>query len=323
MRNPSPTLIGAFVLGALALVAAAIIFFGGGALLGDRIRAVSYFDKSVTGLQVGAAVTFRGVRVGDVTSMGVRLNPETLGGVIQVNMEIRPETVATFGNAIDAETNVVTALVQRGLTAKLVQQSFVTGQLMVELDFRPDTPAQALNVNTPVPEIPTVPSDLEAIAQRIADVRLDETLQSVQDALKRLNVLLTKPEIAQAVEALPQLVVQARETLATMQTQAEALSTTASTSLAEVSAELQQTLDAVQGLSVTLDHEVAQTAAATRTTLQTADTALEGAAVLLDPRGRTAVQMQRAAEDLAVSAARLRNLAERLDRDPSILIRGN
>ena len=42
-----------------------------------RIPIVSFFPGSVAGLRVGAAVTFRGVRVGEVKSIGIRVNPDT------------------------------------------------------------------------------------------------------------------------------------------------------------------------------------------------------------------------------------------------------
>ena len=46
MKRPSATLIGIFVLGALALIAAAILFFGSGTLFKQRFTAVSYFRIS-------------------------------------------------------------------------------------------------------------------------------------------------------------------------------------------------------------------------------------------------------------------------------------
>jgi paraquat-inducible protein B len=76
MTKARPTLIGTFVLGSLGFVVAAVLFFAGGALRDERLSMVSFFDGSVAGLQVGA-VTFWGVPVGEVKSMGVRFNPDT------------------------------------------------------------------------------------------------------------------------------------------------------------------------------------------------------------------------------------------------------
>ena len=57
MRQASSTLVGVFILGAATLVFAAVIFFGSGKLLKQRIAMVSYFPGSVAGLQTGAPVT--------------------------------------------------------------------------------------------------------------------------------------------------------------------------------------------------------------------------------------------------------------------------
>ena len=64
MSRPSAPLIGAFVLGALALAVAGVLFFAGAALRNQHFTIVSFFDGSVAGLRVGAPVSFRGVPIG-------------------------------------------------------------------------------------------------------------------------------------------------------------------------------------------------------------------------------------------------------------------
>ncbi|WP_029012973.1 MlaD family protein [Niveispirillum irakense] len=323
MKRPSPTAIGAFVLGAMILVASAILFFGGGALWAQRLEAVAYFDSSVAGLQVGAPVTFRGVRVGSVKTMGIHVNPQTYNFIIRVGMEITPDTVATFGSDLpDEGEELVPMLVKRGLTAKLVMQSFVTGQLMVELDFREGGKRTDIRGRAGMPEIPTVPTDLEAITTQLEGVKLDETIESFKNTLDALTGVLSTPELKQTIAELPALLVQVRQTLATAETEISSLSGSTRTTIDQTARSLDQTLASLRTLTATLDREVAQTAEAARTTMGKADTTLDGANALLDPRGRTAVQIQRAVDDLATTAARLRNLSERIDRDPSVLVRG-
>lgn len=322
MKRPSPTAIGAFVLGALLLIAAAVAFFGGSTLWAQRLQAVSFFDSSVAGLQIGAPVTFRGVRVGSVESMGVHVNPQTQSFIIRVGMDIVPGTVATFGSDLpDDGDDLVPTLVGKGLTAKLVMQSFVTGQLMVELDFRENGRlVDAAGRDTP--QIPTVPTDLEAFTQQLERVKLDETIASFQKALDALTGTLAQPEFKQTIVELPALLVQLRQTLATVENEVTAVSGTARGGIDRSMASMDQTMASLRSLSKALEKEVTATGAAARVTMGRADTALDGANALLDPRGRTAVQIQRAVDDLATTAARLRSLSERVDRDPSTLVRG-
>jgi paraquat-inducible protein B len=321
MKQPSATLIGAFVLGALALVVAAILFFGSGALFTPRFTAVSYFRGSVAGLQTGALVTYRGVRVGQVKSVGIRIDPDPTQSIVQVTMEFVPEAVKHYGSAVGTE-EALPALVERGLTAQLVMQSFVTGQLQVELDFRPQVKALKLGGTSDVPEIPTVPSPFQALTEQLQTVDIAAAVATFQRTLASLDALLTNPALKQTIDGLPALVADVRQTVKTIEREVQGFSSTGQHAISESAASLQSTLASVQKLSENLDREAASTLAAVRGTLQNADTAVDDINVLLDPRGQTMTQVQDAVEDLAATAARLRDLSERVDRDPGILIRG-
>ena len=56
----NPVVIGAFVVGALALVVIGLVVFGGINLLHRPLKVVMYFDESVNGLAVGAPLSYRG-----------------------------------------------------------------------------------------------------------------------------------------------------------------------------------------------------------------------------------------------------------------------
>lgn len=308
MTRPSATLIGAFVLAALGLVVAGVLFFGAGALREERLAIVSFFDTSVAGLRVGAPVTFRGVPVGEVKSMGVRVNPRTGGSIIQVNMELTPGMVTVYGAPPPGDGALVPSLVQEGLTAQLVKQSFVTGLLSVELSFRPGAEVSRFGDAT-LPEVPTVPGDLEGLAKQLQTVDIAAVLESLQRTLAA-----AEPVLRQAPSVLSSL----ERTLNTTERE-----------VGRSSASLQETLAAMRMLAKTLDRDGASTLAALRgtleradATLKRADATLDAAHTLVDPRGHNAIQLQRTLDDFAAASARLRNLAERVDRDPSVLVRG-
>ena len=326
MRKPSATLVGAFVLGGIALIVAGVLFFGAGALPKKRVPMVSFFEGSVAGLRVGAPVTYRGVRVGEVKAIEVRFNPKQYVTVIQVRMELFPETVAVTGGVPPPkDEELVPDLVRRGLTARLVLESFVTRLLSVDLDFRPGAQVSRLGEPGSAPEVPTVPGDWEALAKQLQEVDIAATLQSVQQTLASVNAILTSPEVKQTVQQLPLLVGDLRRaansvdrTVNTIDREVTGLSREARVAIAS----LDKTLVAAQTLVADVDREATSTLVTARGTFETANTTLGEVNAMLDPRGRTMTQVQRAVDDLAVATGRLRNFAERVDRDPSVLVRG-
>jgi len=66
-KKANPTLVGVFVLIALALALVAIVILGKIKLKDNRFRCVAYFTGSLFGLDIGAPVTFRGVTIGRVS----------------------------------------------------------------------------------------------------------------------------------------------------------------------------------------------------------------------------------------------------------------
>jgi paraquat-inducible protein B len=122
---------------------------------------------------------------------------------------------------------------------------------------------------------------------------------------------MRNPGLKQGLDRLPSTLATLERTLKSVEREVGASS-----------AGFQETLVSIRSLAASAERDSASTSAALRGTLANADAVLEGAHAFVDPQGHTAVQAQRAVDDLAATAARLRNLAERLDRDPSVLVRG-
>ena len=320
MSRATPTAIGAFVIGALAVVVTAVLFFGSGAFRETRLHAVSFFHGSVAGLRIGAPVTFRGVPVGEVKSLALRVTPAG-ESFVQVNMELVPGMVTVHGIDRARDPTKIPSLVEQGLTAQLVKQSFVTGLLSVELSLRPGVQTSRVG-DTAVPEIPTVPGELEALTKQLQTVDIAAALDSVQRTLASLNAILTSPHVKQAVSDLPQITAALKHTVATVDREVTALSRTGRDALGGTEAAVHKTLASIDTLAATLDNETASTLAALRGTLESANATLDGTRALVDPQGETVLQVQRAIDDLAETAARMRNFAERVDRNPSVLVRG-
>ena len=96
-KQASPTLIGGFVIGAVALVVAGVLIFGSGKFFSDTISAVMYFEGDLKGLQDGAAVAYEGVNIGTVTSIGVFIDSDTYAARTPVVVEINRDHFHLFG----------------------------------------------------------------------------------------------------------------------------------------------------------------------------------------------------------------------------------
>ena len=108
----SPTVIGAFVVGALVLLVAGVLLFGGGKFFQEKLPFVLFFDGSVEGLNVGAPVVFRGVQVGQVTEVAAIANPQTFTIVVRVQIAFVRGSIKVPGGPVKDPHREVEGLVQ-------------------------------------------------------------------------------------------------------------------------------------------------------------------------------------------------------------------
>jgi paraquat-inducible protein B len=197
MSKPAnKTLIGGFALGATALVVAAVVFFGSGKMFSETVPIVFYFEGSVKGLDVGAPLMIRGVKVGGVTSVQVVFDAKNMSTIIPVHAEFDPEKVVRVGE-VKYHTwergAKVKRLVEHGLRGQLQIQSIVTGQLMVNLDFMPYTEARLVSKGPKEIEIPTVPTVLEEVSQKLAKIPVDKVIDQATSSLEGFQKIITSP----------------------------------------------------------------------------------------------------------------------------------
>ncbi len=191
-------LIGGFVLGATALLVVAVVIFGSGKIFTKTVPVVFYFDGSVKGLDVGAPVVIRGVKVGGVTSVTLVLDPKDMSTRIPVHAEFDPEKIVKVGDVkvqVWERTENIKKLIDHGLRAQLQIQSIVTGQLMINLDFMPNTQARLVSKDSKEIEIPTVPRVLEEISDKLQNIPIDRIIDKMISALEGFEKIINSPEI--------------------------------------------------------------------------------------------------------------------------------
>lgn len=238
----NPTVIGAFVVGAVALIVVGVLLFGGGKFFQEKAPFVIFFDSSVQGLNVGAPVVFRGVQVGQVAKVEALYDPKKTTIHVKVIVELVPGSVRVAEGVKRVKRGspqeALELLVQQGLRASLQMQGFVTGLLLVSLDFYPDTPIKRLGLDPTYPELPTVPTEVERlldnVRQAVAELGklpLEALLSEVLGMLKRVNTLLEVPELKQALMSLNDLVTAAQQLLKDIDGQVAPLASSAKETL--------------------------------------------------------------------------------------------
>lgn len=197
-KQANPTLIGAFVVGAVALTAMAVIFFGGRQLFTEEEDFIIFFEETVNGLDVGSSVKFKGVPIGQVSAIYIRLdaweNKANIPVVISINRKMLDDEIGR------KETSLIGGrfyeqCIKRGLRAKLEYQSFVTGLLFVELDYYPEMGPPNIKSNSfNLREIPSISSGMNDLWKKaskalmnIASINFKEISDRVNDVLKRVD----------------------------------------------------------------------------------------------------------------------------------------
>ncbi len=312
-RKANPTLIGLFVLLGVSLAVGAVLLFSSSHLFTKTARYLLYFDASLTGLDPGAAVKFRGVTIGSVKEILIHYNQAPEDTAIPVIIELSQKRLnkrsdETF--SLIGEEHFKSCLT-RGLRGKLEPQSLLTGLLYVELDFFPGTPERWHQVQPIYLEIPTAPSELQifqmdfaAIAQKLNSVlgRVDASLAEFQakdvsrgltNLLARLNALVGSPELTNTMVSARETLDEVRELSRTLRARADSLSRSAEGALAESRETLREVRSGVQDVRDTLA-----------------------------PAGALRRDVSGALEDLSEAARSVNDLAEFLNRHPNALLSG-
>ena len=207
-QRANPKLIGAFVVGAVALVVIGVLLLGGAKFLTEKRSFVAYFEGSVKGLNVGAPVEFQGVRVGSVTDIQLQFLTAANEFRIPVFIQIEPDRMTQVGRQVDVHGQLLKPLIERGLRAQLEMQSIVTGQLIVQLGFLPDTPMRLVG-DGKVPEIPTAPTTMQEVTQtvtqaltEIRQLPIPQLIGQLVHSAEGLNTLIHSPEVKSLIQSL-------------------------------------------------------------------------------------------------------------------------
>jgi len=316
-RQARKTVIGAFVVGAVALAAAGITVFGSGKFFQKRITFVMFFSGSITGLSIGSPVEFRGVRVGQVTKIAAVLDPNTLDIAIPVYVDIDPKSLIIAGRQ-DASSffsthDLYQPLLDKGLKAQLDIESFITRQLYVSIDFHPEKPTTLAGLDPQYPEIPTIPSLQEQIVQMLQ--KLPEKIMTVTEGLERL---VNSAGAQESLRDLDGLIRRVATELGPLMASLTATSRAARRTFVQA----EKTLSLKEGPSAEIAASITEAMKKGGDSLDQMRATLGSYQKVAAQNAHVGYDLTKTLGDLDAAARSVRSLAESLERNPEALLKG-
>jgi paraquat-inducible protein B len=313
--------IGSFLIGAAVLLVAGTVTLASTAWFEERSTFISFFEESVNGLERGAPVKFQGVPVGNVTGLRIQIDERDKTFQVPVQYEIDLTRLTTqLGTFVDLEdAAVLRRQITDGLRAQLQMESIVTGQLYIELSYRPDAAPPELEVRrTAWPEIPTTPSLLAALGtgagslvadilrvlfqvnEMLGDIDMPQINAAVMASAAAVEQLVESPAIQQALNQIPGMTAQINQTMA------------------EVGLLAQRAGAAIDPIQL----QVAGTATEMTATLEALRRSVEETHGLLSTDSGLGYGLQETLASLRAAADAISLLVNSLEQNPDMLLRG-
>lgn len=334
-KQANKMMIGGFVVVAVFLMAASLVVFSSGRFFKKTKPFVLYFDRSIRGLKVGAPVLFQGVQIGSVTSIILRIHEANLKTEIPVIVEIEPERLVviksdrTTARGSQERLGDVKNLVDMGLRATLAMQSFITGQLVIELDFFPNTPVVYRDDRNDIPEIPTTPSAGEKLAQTLQELDLEAIQNHLENTLSGIDRLVNNPDLSAALRAMKESLDQIRLVVQTIGTRIDPLAESLNQAVGDAGRMVNK-LDVsrarvAQKAGRTIDDfgETARTMSVLLETLGASmNNTISATGRMVSENSPLMVEIQTTLRELSDMSRSIRQLADYLEQHPEALIQG-
>ena len=258
-------------------------------------RYVLHFSESLRGLSVGAPVTLLGLPAGEVTDVGLAIDPATMNTRARVEVVSFPERLvarlgtskAAIGKMLEGSAqqrhSVMRRLVeQRGLRAQLRSGSLLTGQLFVAFDFFPNAPKAKIDWSQEPVELPVMPGAITDLEQKVSGILAK---------LDKLPLDAISADITKVLATTDQTLKDANKAINRLDT------------------------DVTPGLKTTMEE--------IRGAITSADAVLKNAdATLVGSNAPAQQELREALQEIARAARSLRILTDYLEQHPEALLRG-
>lgn len=183
------------------------------------VKAAMVFNESVRGLAIGAPIDFRGIEIGAVTAIKVKINDATRDISMVVEADVYPirlhdRSVTPRGTLNEAgRGTLIKGMIERGLRTQLRTGNLLTGQLYIAIDFFAEAKKPTLHPWLDVIELPTTPSSVRELQSTIASIAtkiqafpLDKIGSDLQDTLLSATKMMNRLDSDLTPEAKEMLI---------------------------------------------------------------------------------------------------------------------
>ena len=310
-KQANRMMIGGFVVIAVIILAVSLVVFGSGKFFKRTQKFVLYFDGSVKGLTLGSPVLFQGVQIGSVYSIVIQADIAKLEAKIPIVIEVEPDKfhVAGGGRILTNPRKNLPRLIEKGLRAVLTTQSFITGQLAIELDFYPNLkvcypPAVIDKEYKDLMVIPTCESTTERLTNALGKLDLEALRRKIESTLSGIDHFVNNPELLASVKALKETLQSTHKLVGKVGRQVDPLA-----------GDMKKTVKDVGKLARDASTQIGAVASGLEKTMSSTRGVISEDSPLM-------VQMDNTLKEIAAMSRSLRQLADYLDQHPESLLRG-
>lgn len=316
-RRANLASVGLFVCVIIAMTIGFLLYVGDRSFSGkEQQRYELLYDSSVKGLNIGAPVTLRGVKIGEVVSIRTKLYGEQNQLLNSVVIAIYLDSIVIKDKPKNSEA-LVDVLLKNGLAARLGLQSVLTGLLYVEVDMF-NSEATPEQFKTEYPQIPTIQNNLEAILQQLEEVDYSAIASNLAITMENLARISSSDEMME-------LIVVARNAFERM----EYMAGSTSESMAGMRDEFENIANNMAEMKQLLSDQLPPTTAqlnATMVELQRSMQQLQSTMVVVEDSiasdSPLLYQLQQSSRDFGRTSRAIEQLADMLEQQPSSLFFG-
>jgi phospholipid/cholesterol/gamma-HCH transport system substrate-binding protein len=307
--------LGLFVVVGLVLTLCTIVFLGARSLHKDSVHYKSYFDESVQGLEVGSAIKFRGVPIGSVSAIDIA--PD--GRHVMVTTDLSVQDLSDLGLA-DGTGMKSRIRIPPELRVELASQG-ITGVKFLQLDFFNviSYPVPVLPFPTPPNYIPSVVStmkNLETAVVKAVD-RMPELADSILKVTTQVGRILDQVEKNKLPDAATDTLANTNKVLAAVQGAVTDLNAGKISGKAQQAmADFSGTMKKVDAMIARVDSDKGLLVSAKRATDAVGDIATNFGSP------RLSGSVEKTLGDIQEVAEYIRKIADALERDPDMLMKG-